>query len=535
MLLLSQLNVAAEGGINNIIVEPGDSTIGEVPSNWHLLDLQEDNYRGISLIKAYNTILKGKKSERVLVAVIDSGIDIEHEDLDDIIWVNEDEIPDNNIDDDNNGYVDDIHGWNFLGGKDGKNIDNETFELTRELARLEPIYKDVNKSDLSGKKLEEFRYYQELNEAYEEEMVQANNLYENYNQILTSFKEAKEILSDELEGKELSLEVIQNLSIEGEQKERAKNILFFALSNQLTEEELEGAVEYVGNQKNYWLKKGFNPREIVGDDLSNLKEKGYGNNDVIGPDAEHGTHVAGIIAAERNNKLGVDGIADNVQIMVIRAVPNGDERDKDVANAIYYAVNNGAQVVNMSFGKSYSPNKKIVDKAVKYAQKKGVLLIHASGNDGIDIDVEDNFPTKHLKKSHSGKVVKNWIEVGASSWESSGNFAANFSNYGDNSVDVFAPGVQIYSTIPDQKYKNNNGTSMAAPAVTGLAALLLSYYPDLDYQDVKEIIVNSATSLKEVKVKQPGTDAMIPFGKLSETGGIINVYEAISMAEKQYN
>ncbi len=521
--------------VNDIVIDfagPGDST-NSIPQNWHHLDPSEGSYKGISLLKAYEEKLKGKESKKIIVAVIDSGIDIEHEDLDDVIWVNEDEVPDNNLDDDGNGYVDDVNGWNFLGGKDGQNISHESLEITRLLVKFDKKYKDVEKADLSGKKRKEYEYYQKIKKAFDKEVAEAEMSYANIQQLSQTYFQAREILEEELGDKELSLEMIENLEVEGQEKEYAKNFLIIALSNQLNDEELKTYEEVYRNKLEFQLNPEFDAREIVGDDLDDLSQRNYGNNDVIGPDPKHGTHVAGIIAAERNNSLGVDGVADNVSIMVVRAVPDGDERDKDVANAIYYAVDNGAHIINMSFGKSYSPNKKVVDKAVKYAQKKGVLLIHAAGNDGEDIDEEDNFPTRYLKTSHSGKEVKNWIEVGASSWQSSGNFVAPFSNFGNNSVDVFAPGVQIYSTVPDQQYANLDGTSMAAPVVSGLAALLMSYYPDLDYKEVKDIIIQSAALYKDDKVTQPGSENMISFGNLSQTGGIINVYNAVSLAEKR--
>jgi cell wall-associated protease len=266
----------------------------------------------------------------------------------------------------------------------------------------------------------------------------------------------------------------------------------------------------------------------VGDNYSNLFEKGYGNNDVKGPDPLHGTHVAGIIAADRKNSVGIKGIADNVKIMVLRAVPNGDERDKDIANAIIYAVDNGAKIINMSFGKSFSPEKEVVDKAVKYAEQKGVLLIHAAGNDGDDIDVEKNFPTK---KYLNGKEAKNWIEVGASAWGRNENFVGGFSNYGKKSVSLFAPGVQIYSTTPGNTYKNEDGTSMASPSTAGVAALLMSYFPDLSILQVKDILLKSTRKFDNLKVQKPGSKDIVPFSELSSSGGLVNAYEAVKMAQ----
>jgi subtilisin family serine protease len=291
--------------------------------------------------------------------------------------------------------------------------------------------------------------------------------------------------------------------------------------------ELKEAVDYYGVIVNYGYNENFDSREIVGDNISNLQEKNYGNNDVKGPDSNHGTHVAGIIAADRNNNLGIKGIADNVKIMVVRAVPNGDERDKDVANAIIYAVDNGAKIINMSFGKSFSPQKEAVDKAVRYAEQKGVLLVHAAGNDSEDIDVNKNYPSKFYL---DGKEAKNWIEVGASSAGSDEDLVGSFSNYGRKMVSLFAPGVEIYSTVPDNKYKNNDGTSMASPATAGVAALLMSYFPELTALQVKDILMKSSRKFDNLKVQKPG-GGKVDFNQLSASGGLVNAYEAVKMAK----
>jgi subtilisin family serine protease len=301
--------------------------------------------------------------------------------------------------------------------------------------------------------------------------------------------------------------------------------------NNLTKEAFSEGEDYFMAKLKYHLNPEYNSRSIVGDDYQNVKEKGYGNNDVTGTFAEHGTHVAGIIAANRTNNLGIKGIADNVRIMVIRAVPNGDERDKDVANAIYYAVENGARVINMSFGKDYSPHKEAVDAAVKYAEDKGVLLVHGAGNDGKNIDDADNYPTREISTK---KVANNWLEVGASSWGDAARFVGDFSNYGKKSVDVFAPGVDVYSTIPRHGYKSNSGTSMAAPVTAGVGALLLSYFPELTAEQVRDIILKSTVKYKGLMVNKPGQGkkpAMVSFEELSVSGGIVNAYEAVRMAE----
>jgi subtilisin family serine protease len=279
--------------------------------------------------------------------------------------------------------------------------------------------------------------------------------------------------------------------------------------------------------RDYGLNLDFRPREdIVGDDLANGTEQGYGNPDVHATDPHHGTHVAGIIGALRGNGIGIDGIAANVRIMALRAVPDGDERDKDVANAIRYAVDNGAHIINMSFGKGFSPRKGLVDDAVRYADDHGVLMVHAAGNDGEDIDQGDNFPTAVYD---DGSRARNWIEVGAASWQVD-SLAATFSNFGQNSVDVFSPGVDILSTVPGSEYDREDGTSMAAPVVSGVAALLMGYFPSLDASDVRSIILESSVNRQNDVVARPGDGARIPFGRLSVTGGVVNAYEAVKAA-----
>ena len=271
----------------------------------------------------------------------------------------------------------------------------------------------------------------------------------------------------------------------------------------------------------------FNPRPVVGDDYPDKAERYYGNNDVTGPDASHGTHVAGIVGASRTNEIGIDGIARGVRLMSVRTVPNGDERDKDVANAIRYAVENGADVINMSFGKKYSPHKKVVDAAVQYADSMGVLMVHAAGNDGANVDSTDNFPSPYYA---DGGRAQRWIEVGASSWEGGEKLAASFSNYGAERVDVFAPGHSIYSTVPDDAYERNDGTSMAAPMVSGLAALIMAHYPSLTATDVRTIILETATPYRNRTVARPGDGETVPFGTLSDTGAVVNAHAALRRA-----
>ncbi|MBL7921830.1 MAG: S8 family peptidase [Bacteroidia bacterium] len=508
------------------------------PDNWFNLDPTTDKINGVGTERTYKELLKDKKSTTVIVGVIDSGVDYEHEDLKNVMWTNPGEIAGNGIDDDKNGYIDDIHGWSFIGGKDGKNIDADNLEVTRLMRKLKPKYEGKTAADFSSKEEKaEFELYQHVKEDY----AKAKDKFEGqYNQLkflyegLTSInKEAKE---------QLKLDVIDVTALQkyepsdktNKQMKMIAGIMLKGGQGDNLDEAIEGMKEGYDHFKPYvevGLNLDYDPRSIVGDDYSNSNERYYGNADCKGPASFHGTHVAGIIGAQRNNGVGMDGVAADVKIMAIRCVPNGDERDKDVANAIRYAVDNGCKIINMSFGKKYSWDKKVVDDAVKYAESKGVLLMHAAGNDNTDIDEVTHYP---CKKFENGKEATNFMDIGALSWKPGDKVVAPFSNYGKKTVDAFAPGVDIYSTVPEGGYKDASGTSMATPVACGVAAVLKSYYPTLTPQQIKKILIKSSLkTYKSEKIVKPGTkDELVKFSTLGKNGGIVNLYEAVKMAEK---
>jgi subtilisin family serine protease len=519
-----------------------------VAPDWFLLDPETEKFQGTSAEKTYETLLKGKPSRKVRVAVIDSGIDVDHEDLKDVIWTNEDEIPGNGVDDDKNGYVDDIHGWNFIGGKDSS-VTRDTYELTREYVRLKPRFESADEKKIKKKDREDFARWQKVKVDFEKKVADNKEQYELFRQQYDLYQQAlgtltfcDSILRTSLQtdsiyksslaqinpandtlrfAKETLLNVLQN--VEGD-------ILVYDFLDELEAYlvQLKEGVDHFQAAAEYGYNPEYNSRIIVGDNPDDPNEKNYGNNDVKGGDAKHGTHVAGIIGANRKNDIGVKGVADNVEIIAIRVVPpNGDERDKDIANGIMYAVDNGAKIINMSFGKDYSPHKEVVDKAVKYAEDKGVILMHGSGNDGENLDTTEQFPTRFYKNK---KVARTWMEIGASTWEKDSSLVASFSNYGKKTVDLFAPGVEIYSTVPNNAYEGLQGTSMACPIVSGVAALVWSYFPDLTAEQVKDIINQSTRKYEGLKVIQPGTGENVPFSQLSITGGMVNAYEAVRLA-----
>jgi subtilisin family serine protease len=492
----------------------------------------------VSTERAYKELLKNKKSTTIIVGVLDSGVDFNHEDLRDVMWTNPGEIPGNGIDDDKNGYIDDIHGWNFIGGKDGANVSDDNLEMTRLIRKFKSKYEGKKDSDFQTKEEKnELKIYEsakvdyaKTRDNYEGNYNQVKFFLEGFNRINSKIKETQKV--DKVTSAEL-----EKFAATDKDDVRMKTFATTLLKRpdlSSLDDVIANLDEAFGQLKSmieFSLNQDFDPRHIVGDDYSNSSERYYGNNDCMGPGSLHGTHVAGIIAAARNNGIGMDGIAADVRIMSVRCVPAGDERDKDVANAIRYATDNGAKIINMSFGKKYSWDKKAVDDAVKYAESKGVLLIHAAGNDGTDVDNEPHYP---CKKFEGKGEASNFIEVGALSWQPNDKIVAGFSNYGKKTVDIFAPGVDIYSTTPKNSYKDESGTSMASPVTAGVAAVLKSYYPTLTPEQIKKILIKSSLkTYKGKKVIKPGTkDEQVKFEKLGKNAGIVNLYEAVKMAEK---
>jgi subtilisin family serine protease len=514
---------------------PGLLAAQPQPAQWHHLDPKTDSVMGISTERAYRELLKGRKATPVIVAVIDDGIDAPHEDLKAVMWTNPNEVAGNDKDDDHNGYVDDARGWNFIGGKDGRNIEFDQKEETRLVAKLGPRYVTTNRASLPVAQQSEYDLYRRAKAQYEQKQTEVRNTYERYTQMETQFKATIDELKQKLGVNRLDSALLHHPPTT-DPALRQKTALFYQPMVQRgfadADEALKGFQKGISRLKNlldYGYNLHYDPRPLVGDHPDQLTEIGYGNADVKGPDADHGTHVAGIIAADRTNQAGVLGVADHVYIMAIRAIPSGDERDKDVANAIRYAVDNGAKIINMSFGKDFSPDRRVVDDAIRYADTKGVLLVHAAMNDHLNVDSVAFYPAASYPDGHA---MTNMITVGASSRTNNRELAATFSNYGQHTVDVFAPGVAITSTIPGNGYEPGNGTSMASPVVAGVAAVLKSYFPQLTPQDLKRIIMQSVATLHTM-VYKPGTRQLVDFATLSKTGGIVNLYEAVKLALTQ--
>jgi subtilisin family serine protease len=496
----------------------------DIKTQWQHADMATDGLPGVSAVKAHAYMAeKGKTATPVVVAIIDSGSETFHKDLNANIWTNKGEIANNGIDDDKNGYIDDLHGWSFIGGKGG-DVKQDNLEITRVYSSYAKRFEGKDAASIAPVDRADFAKYEKIKVEFEKRLNGVKQEVSSFNAFFTTFKANKELLAMAL-GNDFTTEQLAAYEPTDDAAKAAKGMVLNIMVAGINFDEY---ASYYNNQLEYSYNVDFNPRAMVGDNYSNPRERNYGNNHIDGPEALHGTHVAGIVGAT-NNGTGMDGICKTAQLMIIRCVPDGDERDKDVANAIRYAADNGARVINMSFGKSYSPYKDVVDEAVMYAESKGVLLIHAAGNDSKDVDVKDNFPTPRYA---NGKTCSTWLEIGASD-NSIDHLSADFSNYGDKTVDIYAPGVDIYATILDNEFGPLSGTSMASPVTAGVAASILSYYPNLTAKQVRDIIIKSGISYKKHKVVMPGDEEKrIKFGKLSKTGKVVNLYEALKLAEK---
>ena len=501
---------------------------------WSSKDLQNDTIPGMGVDRTYQEIIKDKVGTTVIVAVIDSGIDIEHEDLKNVMWVNPKEIAGNNIDDDKNGYVDDIHGWNFLG-----DIVKENMEYVRIVRKLKPKYDGKTEASVSAVDSAEFALYQKANQEFSKEIEQTTASASRYASMLGRLKPAHAAISEKLGKEDYSKQDLSGIeNPEGEQKEHIAmltQMLNYSDNIPSFIEQIQGGVDYFQGRLDSHFDTTTDFRGVVGDNPDDNSNPYYGNNDVDGPDpkkadAKHGTHVAGIIAAQRDNNIGMDGVAQNVQIMAVRAVPDGDEYDKDIANAIRYAVDNGAKVINTSFGKYYSTHPQWVWDALTYASENDVLIVNAAGNEGTDLDTIQVYPNDQV--GVGAEISDTFLTVGALNYKYGSDLLATFSNYGKVNVDVFSPGVKIWATTPLDTYAFLQGTSMASPNVAGVAAMVRSYYPKLSAKQVKQILMDSGLSVKMEVVLGGDPENKNSFENISTSGKMVNMYNAFIMASK---
>lgn len=497
---------------------------------WGHADIATDTIPGMSIAKAYQ-FLKGKPATQIIVAVNDSGIDLEHEDLSDVLWTNEKEIAGNGIDDDKNGYVDDIHGWNFLGETYDENL-----ELTRIIKMKSLKFEGKTAEQISKKDKEEYDSYMKLKEVFDEKLDKASENKNRYEFYYSMYEKAHNAMVKNTGKENYTLEDVEGITTTDEallkQKDMTINVLKGGTNYETEMKQVKGGIDHFSAQVDSQYNLDFNPRKVLGDNENDYSTKFYGNGNPNNrqDDEIHGTHVAGIILAANNNGKGVDGVAKNVKLMSVRCVPNGDEYDKDVALAFRYAVDNGAKVINTSFGKGYSPNVAWVHDAIKYAEKHDVLIVNAAGNDAENIDQKISFPNDAADQIN--EISDNMITIGAMGSTYDENMLATFSNYGKINVDVFAPGVKIYAPVPNNEYKFLSGTSMASPSTAGVAAMIRSYFPQLSASQVKHILMNSGT-LINFKVIKPGTkDELVSLSEISVSGRIVNAYNAVKMAAK---
>jgi len=503
---------------------------------WSSKDLKSDTIPGMSIEKTYREILPGKSATATIVAVIDSGIDIEHEDLKNVIWRNPKEIAGNGKDDDNNGYIDDMHGWNFLG-----DVEAEQLEFARIIDRYDADFNGKTLSQIPSAQKAIFQTYEKAKQEYTQKSSEAVQGQQRYTQIkqqvTTSHNAVKAVLGKE----DYTAAELGGITNPNEEMQNHLGLLnqMFQFADTIPEflENIDGGLEFFAGQldANYALGKNF--RSVLGDNPYDITDTTYGNNNVIGPEksgARHGTHVAGIIAAQRNNGKGMDGVANsNIKIMALRAVPDGDEYDKDIALAIRYAVDNGAKVINTSFGKYYAQNPEWVYDAIKYAAKNDVLIVNAAGNEGLNLDDPTNRVYPNDQLDNVSEMSDAFLTVGALAPTYGGQMVANFSNYGKSNVDIFAPGVRIYSTTPEDTYEFLQGTSMASPNTAGVAAMLRAYYPKLKASEVKNIIMKSGLETGTSVIVSGDSDKRAKFSDLSKSGEMVNMYNAFRLAEIQ--
>lgn len=502
--------------------------------SWSYTDLVSDTIPGMSVDRAYAELIPNLKGTKVIVAVIDSGVDIEHEDLKNVIWTNTNEIPNNGIDDDKNGYIDDVHGWNFLGDIVGENL-----EFVRIIKRYNTVFDGKSSADIEENEKDIFDLYENAKSEYNKEHKEIKANFERYSQMLNQVTISHDVISKKVGKEDYNAEDLAAISDPTEEDQKNIGILSQMLSYGGTipefKERLNGGVQYFQGRLENHFTMDTDFRAVLKDNPYDINDNVYGNNDVDGPDpkkedAKHGTHVAGIIAAQRDNNIGMDGVAQNVEIMALRAVPDGDEYDKDVALAIRYAADNGAKVINTSFGKAFSQNPEWVWDAIKYAAKKDVLIVNAAGNDANDLDVVVSYPNDEIVKGE--EISDNFITIGALNYKYGKEMVATFSNYGVVNVDLFSPGVKIWSTTPLDTYEYLQGTSMASPNVAGVAAMVRSCYPKLSAKQVKRVLMDSGLSVSNSVIVGGDESNMQPFTAISKSGKTVNLYNALILASK---
>jgi subtilisin family serine protease len=524
LIALSYTATAQPRGISSI-----DSLQKEFV-NWYNLSPDVDKIEGAAVEQAYTELLNDRKpAKKIVVAVIDGGVDIHHPELAGKIWINSDEIAGNGVDDDNNGYVDDVNGWNFIGNAKGENIVMENMEYVRILRELTPRFvKIASRNEVSADNMSDYDLYLRCKEEYDREYKKYTSYRNGLEQFEQRIKGPETVLKAHLKKDIITKEDVEAIKTNDELVKESRDFFLKLFKNGFSYKGIASMKDNTNEYLDYRLNLDFDARKVIADNPTDMNDYQYGNNDVRGERSFHGTLVSGIIAAQRNNNIGINGIAGEVDIMVLRVVPDGDERDKDVALAIRYAVDNGANIINMSFGKYFSLHSHLMDDAIKYADERNVLMVKSAGNEADNLDLIECYPSKTFA---DGGSAKNWLTIGSTSNKKGKKFCGSFSNYGKTRVDLFAPGVNIVSLIPENKYDMANGTSFSGPVVSGVAALVWSYFPELTASELKDILLHSVNKYPKLKVYVPGTKKKkAKFSELSVTGGTVSAYEAIKLA-----
>ncbi len=507
----------------------------EEKKDWHFKDIYTDSVPGISLYKAHDFI-KNKKKEEIIVAVIDLEVNINHKDLKNRTWVNTNEIPNNGIDDDNNGYIDDIHGWNFLGTTEKDSVLYQHSESLRIVEKYRKAFEGKQLSIIDSNQIANFKLYRKAQSFYESKYKEAKENAAYFRGFKQRYLKLIDTMYVLFKTKEFSIAQLDSL------KEKSTDSIIlnkigstrYCVENGIDEKWVNKVIKLHSNRETKIYNSKHKDR-LTKDDPFNITDTNYGNNNVRGTrKMSHGTKVAGLIAATRNNDYGIDGINDQAKIMSVIVSANGNEYDKDIALGIRYAVDNGAKIINLSIGKEFSMNEEWITEAIKYAELKDVLLISSAGNESINLDNSDAFYYPSDMDKNKNEISNNFIVVGSSNYTK--EIVSNFSNYGQTTVDIFAPGEDM-KVITRKSYTIDSGTSLSCAVVSGIASLIRSYYPNLSARKVKEIILKSGLSvdadvylpLPEGQKRNPNK---VPFSSLSKSGKIVNAYNALLMAEE---
>lgn len=528
--------------------------------DWYNCSFDKDGVYGAEVNKAYD-FLKGKKiKKRPVVALIGSGMDIEHEDLKQAIWVNPKEKADGK-DNDKNGLVDDINGWNFLGGKDGQVMEATMREGDREFLRLKDKYadyifdgKNYNKV-IDGKltkvadpeNIEEYNYYR--NQVLPESPMAGTYSGWQLTYILKAYADKfDQMMKERFPGKELTEADFSICYDPKAPRDSLSEVSFMMCAMgfgvyktdkwETVYAGIKSGAQIEQAKAEYERKVGQfgadGRKDIIGDNYLDINYNKYGNNVLLTADAAIGTMEAGIIVAKRENGLGGNGIMDQAEIMTLRVAANGEPYLKDIALAIRYAVDHQADIIMLPVQNTLYPEdqKKWISEALEYAESKGVFCITPAWEGAQDLAVETYYPNRWM----TGKKELTNLMVVCSS-DKNGNPSMN-SNYGAKEVDLYAPGMEIYSTYTGDTYQSGTGLGLAAATTVGVAALIKAYYPHLTGTQIRNILLETVTSRKDAEVEKgiivdgKPTQDLFLFGDLCLSGGIINAYQAVVAADK---